>query len=545
MDLLLSEIDFLLGGVVSGGSGLGAVSDGASEDYSSYLNREERILSLARERKLRRVSSTLLELFPIKKCGQQIDFDDAARIFGEKVIKSVRDKLIFPSEDSDFFDLEPLLSLIHNKYRKGFKLRAPSRTEKQMCLHRCKTNKELVVAEYDNEAEPYLLCFSGRVSARTAETVWYFWINKSEKIGVSDPSLFFGRLLILSEVQKAFDELRAASTSEEFLQNKFIHSLNAGEDKWLSRYKGRSEGVLLPDNALGWAAGRYIRLAGAATRFGKPEDVSFTVETLPLFCLLTDDYCVCKKYGNRFFSFLESFFTLRKELEVDRRVDRELRRLQTEAATVYQTKKNIPEKTLLAMKSSLLNNHFGYVEYDEEVDLNSVKEYEKEFMALCDILGIGKNQGESVRLRKLGRHRASGLYFPGIHCLCVDLRTVSSTGHECFHMIDFQSGELSRQVAFAPVYDKYCELVRKATDGMKLKGKYDIDYYTLPTEVFARCGEMYLVKCAGVHNSLVEPDLKGFDYPCDEELVSLIESYYGEFFAKRINCHEADRRMSC
>ena len=60
-------------------------------------------------------------------------------------------------------------------------------------------------------------------------------------------------------------------------------------------------------------------------------------------------------------------------------------------------------------------------------------------------------KGNSIRFRKLGNHKAIGLYYPLIQCLCVDLRNTTSFIHELGHLIDHcmdDGGQLSEQPAF-------------------------------------------------------------------------------------------------
>lgn len=59
--------------------------------------------------------------------------------------------------------------------------------------------------------------------------------------------------------------------------------------------------------------------------------------------------------------------------------------------------------------------------------------------------------------------------------------------------------------------------------------KYNLDYYLVPTEVFARCGELYFTRFRGVDNSLLKFE-RGFDYPENEKLLELIKKYYDQHF---------------
>ena len=196
------------------------------------------------------------------------------------------------------------------------------------------------------------------------------------------------------------------------------------------------------------------------------------------------------------------------------------------------------------MLASGFNEYFGYVEIDDECDLEKFCVIEQQFRALSTMFFHGRKDEEvSIRFRKLGRHHAAGLYYPYIKCLAVDVRNTDSLSHEYFHMLDYESGRVSSGFAFSKVRERYrlCLLSTLEKEGNeavkeKLQGtsKYNLAYYLTPTEIFARCGELYLTKIKGISNSLVKLDTRTyFAYPEDEELLELIKDYFGEFL-KRI-----------
>jgi len=211
------------------------------------------------------------------------------------------------------------------------------------------------------------------------------------------------------------------------------------------------------------------------------------------------------------------------------------------SARVYQTKKNIPEKYLLAMQESEFNQYFSYVEFDDECDLVSIKEIEKEFLALKMACFDDAKYEATLRFRKLGRHHAAGLYFPCNKCLCVDIRNPSSMGHEYLHMYDYFHGVISSTYDFYEIRNRYGEVLRAFADKlrkedalkMRLLGstKYNLKYYLEPTEIFARCGELYFTRIQGVDNSLLKPEYN-FAYPKDEQLMKLIGEFYGTLFGR-------------
>lgn len=217
-------------------------------------------------------------------------------------------------------------------------------------------------------------------------------------------------------------------------------------------------------------------------------------------------------------------------------------RLRRDYAGVWETKKNIPEKVLKAMAESSFNDTFGYVEFDETCDLDKIRELEKEWKAVRELLGLSEYKDTALRFRKLGNHKAVGLYFPFFRCLCVDLRCPSSMVHEVFHMIDFHEGCLSDRYSFYRVRRVYEECLRAAVgalpDGDSVKErmmgrtKYNMSYYLTPSEIFARCGEMYMIRILGVDNSLVKPE-EGIEYPDNTELMEMVRDYFDRYFKER------------
>ena len=209
-------------------------------------------------------------------------------------------------------------------------------------------------------------------------------------------------------------------------------------------------------------------------------------------------------------------------------------------AAVYQTKKNIPKKTVAEMSGSDFNKSFGYVEFDEECELDKTKAVAAEFTAfkekhfpMLDLKNV------TLRFRKLGNYKAAGLYFPNLGCLCVDIGSPGSFMHELGHCLDhvYKKGAvLSEQSEFDGIwygYKRSLESYMLTGDEKKIarlrgKTKYNLKYYLIRTEVFARCFEMYLNDVLGVETSLLQIDRKEYDfaYPVDDWLRGKIAAYF-------------------
>ena len=213
------------------------------------------------------------------------------------------------------------------------------------------------------------------------------------------------------------------------------------------------------------------------------------------------------------------------------------RELNGDYAKSFMLKKNIPQKVLEAMKTSGFNDYFGFVEYDEETDIKQVCEVEKEFNALWKTYLTKIDSTKNIiRFRKLGQHKSIGLYYPAYGCLCVDLRHTSSLVHEYGHLIDFTHQNLSTKSDFYSIrtaYKKSLESAMTGSSGLKssLKGKYNLAYYLTPTEIFARCFELYIAKILGVKNSLVPDVFKEGIYPQHEEFLQMVKVYFDKLLS--------------
>lgn len=211
----------------------------------------------------------------------------------------------------------------------------------------------------------------------------------------------------------------------------------------------------------------------------------------------------------------------------------QLKSLDKEYAKSYQTKKNIPQKTLASMKASSFNDYFGYVEFDEDVDLQKIAIVTEQFVAFKETyLPKIDSSYNAIRFRRLGNHKAVGLYYPSVKCLCVDINSPSSLIHEYGHLIDFCYGRLSSESSFHEIRKMYEDRIRKkmaedkAFSGvMNGKGKYNLSYYLIPTEIFARVFELYVKEILKVNNSLT-PATYAAVYPTDEAFLNEITTYF-------------------
>lgn len=269
---------------------------------------------------------------------------------------------------------------------------------------------------------------------------------------------------------------------------------------------------------------------------GFPEWVSKENEVIYLLLFYNQEKMTDKAVLHMEVSMVQDILQMMQKEYLQKKEEAKLnKKLSSDYAASFQTKKNIPRKCLQAMSRSGFNRYFGYVEFDEECDLNLIQELYLEYEALMQDLVLPSYPEVSLRFRKLGKYKAGGLYFPSLKCLCVDIRSPGSMVHEVGHMIDYHCGHISERRYYTAVYDRYRYLFDKFIQGNDTsqtkilcgRTKYNCAYYLQNTEVFARCFEIYLMRIRKIDNSLCKPVI-GFAYPEDEQLTQLIEKFFNQ-----------------
>lgn len=224
------------------------------------------------------------------------------------------------------------------------------------------------------------------------------------------------------------------------------------------------------------------------------------------------------------------------------KVDQELKAYSS-YARAFETKKHINKET----QESMENNHFlkkyGYVEIDNLVDLDKFSKLSEEFYNLNDQIYIPNAQDHSFRIKRLGKHRAAGIYFYGVKATIVDIDSPDSYIHELGHQIDYTCGKdspLSETIAFRHILDEYKRIVREAVNKLPLDDAFfkkwtggsntNATYYLQPTEVFARCYELY-IKNKGIETSFLKEHMRKEIYPQDDGLMKMVNEYFSRLFA--------------
>lgn len=175
-----------------------------------------------------------------------------------------------------------------------------------------------------------------------------------------------------------------------------------------------------------------------------------------------------------------------------------IREHSSKIATAWMDKKNPDEIHVELMASSPLLEDFRKLEVDNDVASEELKSFEEDFAATKALLPqIPEDRKPELKIRKLGKHRAVGLFFPTLNILAVDVRDSSSFIHEYGHALDFMVyGGASLSAEFRPISRAYAAALPSSV-GTKAS------YYNTPTEQFARLFEIYSVEVLGLANRLV------------------------------------------
>lgn len=207
--------------------------------------------------------------------------------------------------------------------------------------------------------------------------------------------------------------------------------------------------------------------------------------------------------------------------------------ISSDYARAFQTKKNLTQKVQKAMATSpFLSLGFREVEYDVDVDLTEIPKLALTWQGIRPFLPVSKEEAV-LRFRKLGNHKASGLYFSRFTCIAVDLRSIDSFVHEYGHHLDYTIADemLSQQPDFAPLLKAYMKELY-ADEYVSPKDK---NYFMASTEVFARAFELWVSKYKISNYQLVksiEEYERQREYLPLLERLDFIKDYFDKLLAK-------------
>ena len=206
------------------------------------------------------------------------------------------------------------------------------------------------------------------------------------------------------------------------------------------------------------------------------------------------------KYSN-YCSIYEAALDIIIKVEYNHSMNREYARETGKTISTFRTDKKYQDE---ALNKSTLFNEMGFrkveidtQKYDGEVfNYEEFSKVEQDFLAVLDKLPQAKAQPE-LKFRRLGKHKAWGIYSPALNILAVDVRHTESFIHEYGHYLDFKHGDevYSELPTFFPIIKAYekklTELAEDSKYAQKLTAKR-MSYYLIPTEVFARAFELWV-----------------------------------------------------
>lgn len=236
-------------------------------------------------------------------------------------------------------------------------------------------------------------------------------------------------------------------------------------------------------------------------------------------------------------SYIENTYNLILQTEYEKEIEKQTR------ASAWQTKKNINKETREIMEKTSLKNYFGFVELDNEVDLTLFTQFEQEMTRIHAVLPKTGNVVPDLRLRKLGNHKALGMYVPGNHTIAIDFRDTSdaiggvgiqSFVHEYGHALDYGQGNGQ----LLSMTEEFKEIVTRYRDNLSLYASTTYvgkkaGYYGAPTEVFARAFELYLSEDGFTSAFIKSPETyqTKMEYTLfDSEMRAQITNYFDQRF---------------
>lgn len=209
-------------------------------------------------------------------------------------------------------------------------------------------------------------------------------------------------------------------------------------------------------------------------------------------------------------------------------------------ATAYRTKKNIPEHIQSRMNETSLLQLFDFVELDETIDLELFSRFEHEVSQLKLAMPAPFNfKVASLRLRKLGKHSSvnkttTGLYYPSLDNIVVELRDVSSFMHEWGHAIDNKLDTLSGKREFLDdIYSSAVSYIARHVEDKQFQS-----YYSMPNEVFARAFEWYVNQRYGGMVGILKTRScyqNKPEYRCFESIGSIVTQYFDDIMGESVS----------
>jgi len=135
------------------------------------------------------------------------------------------------------------------------------------------------------------------------------------------------------------------------------------------------------------------------------------------------------------------------------------------------------DEELLALIND--NPYISRIEIDEQTDLNKFKALLKELAALK----ISSPEQFYLKVRLLGKNRATGLYYSGLNVVAIDIDENFSLAHEIAHHIDYTTTIPNREEMLSTFnsFNDYSKLSKLSMN--------KVEYYKNDMEIIARAAE--------------------------------------------------------
>ena len=537
--------------------------------YMVYLQNGERILSLAKEKQERVVfknKNRTVRLCDLKYPVLDVSMSKAMQQIEQAIYRTIKSKLKNLTNEECLLNEGIPFLLNFMPECQDVKLEvAGASYEKELAeaVSKCK----LILKAKIGKEDYYIPC---NPKKRFSNNDYYFRVNKSRQIHMTHGEFLLYPLFLIKWLNTLIDDAKENEEIEIMLKrlaNEFTYNLQKKVwlkqeiPEWFCSYL-IDAGYELKDGFMmkeGQNIGNIISFVEAMASFRsemKLVSYSYNFSKFEFADFVDTTYVnggIHLPYPFGAYA-LHTLYHIVSNIQDTIAEEKHRRKLHGMVARAYTTKKNIPTHILREMKNSELNNYFGFVEFDEDVDLKLVGKIVEEFKRINHhVFHDFQCKDVSLRFRKLGKHRATGLYYPTLLTMVVDFRYPQSFIHEYFHLLDDVLGNLSLKFDFSPIAMRYQYLLTKRVKESKeegsseiiLTGKYDLGYYLRKCEVFARCGEMYLFRNCKVVSSLLKPEeTKLFCYPEDKQLNELIEDYYSKLLSSLDNLKKEDRRVA-
>ena len=248
------------------------------------------------------------------------------------------------------------------------------------------------------------------------------------------------------------------------------------------------------------------------------------------------------------------------------------------------------------LNKSTIFNQLGFrkVEVDtqkyegKEFDYNLFRKVEEDFEEICNKLPHASAQPE-LKFRKLGKHKATGLYAPFLNILAVDVRNTESFIHEYGHYLDYKHGDKASESYslednfehIITAYSNNFKIISKKMEDVlltrlikaskesasgisvasleekRLSAELELlknsnkmfDYFTTPTEIFARGFELWVFETITSNSSLLkskEEYSNRIEYVSFNGIKESLFSFFATIFPEEIthmNSFAASRTM--